>query len=135
VVTGSRRARAGRAAAEASEHLERSETWNGLSRGDRVIVSGLRMKGATWEFRARVFNRNNGTESIEVIGGRTGERSIRSFGPERIFAAGGSKSRNRDSDRSLSGQLSLADAPQLPLYPPEPSSGRGDAGRPACRRR
>ena len=92
------------------------------------------MKGAEWEFRARVFNRNNGTESIEVIGGRTGERSIRSFGPERIFAASGPKGRKRDSDRSLSGQLSLADAPQLPLYQPEPSPGRSGAGRPAGRR-
>ena len=121
--------------AEASGHLERSETWNGLSRGDRVIVSGLRMRGADWEFRARVLNRNNGTESIEVIGGRSGDRTIRSFGPERIFAARGSKGRGGDSDRALSGQPSLADAPQLPLYQAAPSPGRSAGGRPGGRRR
>jgi hypothetical protein len=93
------------------------------------------MRGADWEFRARVLNRNNGAESIEVIGGRTGERTIRSFGPERIFAAGGSKSGRKDADGSLSGQLSLADAPQLPLYQTEPSPGRSDAGRAGGRRR
>ncbi len=85
-----------------------------MRRGDPVIVSGLRIRGAKWEFRARVFNRKNGTESIEVVGGREGDRTIRSFGPERIFAVTG-KGSGGDTDKSVAGRLSLADAPQLPL--------------------
>jgi hypothetical protein len=79
-----------------------------------VVVSGLSLRGATWEFRAHVLNRNNGTESIEVVGGRPGDRTIRSFGPERIFAATGAKRRG-GSARAVAGELSLAEAPQLPL--------------------
>jgi hypothetical protein len=103
-VSGTPRVRARRAAAEAAEHLERSAAWNGLRSGDPVIVSGLRLRGASWEFRARVFNRHNGTESIEVVGGRPG-----------IFAVTGRKKTAGSGDRSLSDQLSLAEAPQLPL--------------------
>lgn len=103
-----------RAAIRASEHLERAEAWNGLRSGDPVIVAGLHLRGATWEFRAHVVNRNNGDESIEVVGGRPGDRSIRSFGPERIFAVRNQRDR-AGSGSAISGQLSLADAPQLPL--------------------
>ena len=104
-----------RAAVEASEHLERSPTWNGLRAGDRVVVSGLGIRGAAWEFRAHVLNRHNGTESIEVVGGRAGDRRIRSFGPERIFAVSGRATTGRSDKRSIAGELSLAEAPQLPL--------------------
>ena len=79
-----------------------------------MVVSGLPMRGATWEFRAHVVNKHNGTESVEVIGGRPGDRTIRSFGPERIFAATGKRKRTSTA-RAVSGQLSLAEAPQLPL--------------------
>lgn len=79
-----------------------------------MAVSGLSLRGATWEFRAHVVNTHNGTESIEVVGGRPGDRSIRSFGPERIFAVTGS-GRKRSSGRAPTGELSLAEAPQLPL--------------------
>lgn len=102
-----------KAALRASEHLERSESWNGLRAGDRVVVSGLSIRGASWEFRAHVLNRNNGTESIEVVGGRPGDRTVRSFGPERIFAVIGKQSKR--SAKAAAGQLSLAEAPQLPL--------------------
>jgi len=71
------------------------------------------MRGATWEFRAHVRNVHNGTESVEVVGGRPGERTIRSFGPERIFAARGRK--RTAAARVTAGELSLAEAPQLPL--------------------
>ena len=81
--------------------------------GDPVVVSGLGMRGATWTFRAHVVNTNNGTESIEVVGGRPGDRTIRSFGPERIFATTGKRSTG--SAKATAGQLSLAEAPQLPL--------------------
>jgi hypothetical protein len=109
------RAKARRAAIEASDHLERSATWNGLRRGDPVVVSGLHLRGAEWEFRAHVLNRHNGTESIEVVGGRPGDRAIRSFGPERIFAVTGRRKPRGDPDRSIAGQPSLAEAPQLPF--------------------
>jgi len=72
------------------------------------------MRGATWEFRAHVRNRNNGTESIEVVGGRPGDRSIRAFDPERVFAVTAS-GRRRGPARATEGELSLAEAPQLPL--------------------
>ncbi len=104
-----------RAALEASEHLERTEAWNGLHRGDPVVVSGLRMRGAEWEFRAHVLNRHNGTEVVEVVGGRAGDRRIRSFEPGRIFAVATRKSRRGNAERSIAGELSLAEAPQLPL--------------------
>ena len=71
------------------------------------------MRGATWEFRAHVVNTKNGAESVEVVGGRAGDRTIRSFEPERIFAAKGRKSGG--SGRPADGELSLAEAPQLPL--------------------
>ena len=103
-----------RAAVEATAHLERSDNWHGLRSGDPVIVSGLRIRGAQWEFRAHVVNHKNETEFIEVVGGREGDRTIRSFGPERIFAVTG-KNRRVDADKSTAGRLSLADAPQLPL--------------------
>ncbi len=104
-----------RAALEASDHLERTESWNGLHRGDPVIVAGLRMRGATWEFRAHILNRKNGSEVVEVVGGRVGDRKIRSFEPDRIFAVTARKKRGIEADRSIAGELSLAEAPQLPL--------------------
>jgi hypothetical protein len=99
---------------EASEHLVRSEAWNGLKRGDPVVVSGLAMRGADWKFRAHVLNRHNGTESVEVVGGRPGDHSIRSFDPGRIFAVTG-RSRSGAGRGAGAGELSLAEAPQLPL--------------------
>jgi len=111
-VNRSTSAGARRAARAASGHLERSGTWNGLRAGDPVVVRGVAMRGATWEFRAHVVNTKNGTESVEVVGGRPGDRTIRSFGPERIYAA---KGRRPSPTTAVAGQLSLADAPQLPL--------------------
>jgi len=86
-----------------------------LHSGDRVVVSGIPARGAEWRFRAHVLNRNNGTESIEVVGGRPGENKIRSFGPERIFAVSGKRGSRSAGRGATSGELSLADAPQLPL--------------------
>lgn len=67
--------------------------------------------GATWEFHAHVVNRRNGTESVEVVGGRPGDRSVRSFEPDRIYPV----SRRRSPSAGAAGGPSLADAPQLPL--------------------
>lgn len=103
------------AAPEGLGHLERSERWNGVRVGDRVIVSGLHDGGADWEFRAHVLNRRNGTESIEVVGGRAGNRQVRSFAPSRIFAITGSGRPRHRGDRGIADRPSLAEAPQLPL--------------------
>ncbi|MGO8872253.1 MAG: hypothetical protein ACLQPH_12790 [Acidimicrobiales bacterium] len=115
MVTRPRRPSARQAALEAADHLERSAAWNGLQAGDPVIVAGINLRGATWEFRAHVVNRHNLTESVEVIGGRPGDRSIRSFGPERIFAVTGKRGSGGSTGRAVAGRLSLAEAPQLPL--------------------
>jgi len=112
-VSQRRSAGAKKAALQASGHLQRSETWNGLRAGDRVVVSGVAMGQVTWEFRAHVVNTNNGTESIEVVGGRPGERTIRAFGTERIYAAKGKRSTNWA--KAAAGELPLSEAPQLPF--------------------
>ena len=109
-----KRPTAKRAALAASEHLERAESLNGLRGGDAVVVAGVPIRGATWQFRAHVLNRHNGTESIEVIGGRPGDRTIRSFAVDRIYATT-KKGSKKAGDRAIAGQLSLADAPQLPF--------------------
>ncbi len=80
-----------------------------------MVVSGLAMRGADWTFRAHVLNRHNGTESIEVVGGRPGDRSMRSFEPERIFPVTGRKRSAASRTRTGAGELSLAEAPQLPF--------------------
>lgn len=101
-----------RAVAEAASHLHRHETWNGLQAGDPVRIEGVRGRGMTWEFRARVVNERNGSESIEVVGGRLGDRKVRSFAPDRVFAVTG---RARGRSPGARAQLSLADEPQLPF--------------------
>jgi len=111
------RAKPSRAAAkearESSDHLIRSERWNGLRAGDPVEVAGFAGRGATWEFRAHVLNQRNGSESIEVVGGSAGERMLRSFHLERIFAPTRRSSAGRI--RPATPRPSLADAPQLPF--------------------
>lgn len=66
----------------------------------------------TWEFRAQVVNERNGTESIEVVGGRPGDRKVRSFAPDRVFAVTGRTGRRSPAAGE---QLSLADEPKLPF--------------------
>ena len=73
------------------EHLHRSEEWNGLRRGDPVEIEGPVLRGAAWRFLGYVRNERNGTESVEVIGGRPGEDRVRSFLPEQVFPVGGRK--------------------------------------------
>jgi hypothetical protein len=80
-----------------------------------VVVSGLSLRGAEWRFRAHVLNRHNDTESIEVIGGRPGYNKIRSFVPERIYAVTGKRGARRSAGGATTGELSLAEEPQLPL--------------------
>lgn len=93
----------------AGERLVRSPSWAGLRRGDPVSVSGTRLRSATWEFLAHVRNTENGSEWVEVVGGRPGDRSVRSFRPEQVFPV-----RTRRG-RTPVAPASLAEAPQLPF--------------------
>jgi hypothetical protein len=90
-------------------------TWNGLHAGDPVMISGVKLRGATWEFRAHIVNERNGTESVEVVGGRPGDRKLRSFEPSRVFAVSGRATGSNRSEKDFTERLSLADAPQLPF--------------------
>ena len=91
-----------------SNNLQRQSTWAGLRSGDAVEVSGTRLRSAKWEFVAHVRNVVTGDEWVDVVGGRSGDRMLRSFSPERVFAP--ANQLKRHGPRS-----SLAEAPQLPL--------------------
>lgn len=88
-------------------HLVRSPTWAGLARGSAVTVEGPRLRGSSWRFLAHVRNLRTGEEWVEVVGGRTGDRAVRSFRPEQVFPVSARGTRDR--------RPSLADAPQLSL--------------------
>lgn len=103
-----RRKRAPDATGQPSTNLQRMSTWAGLHKGDSIEVIGTRLRSATWEFVAHVRNVVTGDEWVEVVGGRPGDRNLRSFSPERVFAP--TKKRGRSGAQS-----SLADAPGLPL--------------------
>jgi hypothetical protein len=93
-------------------HLERSERWAGLRRGDPVEISGTGLRSASWEMVAHVRNTETGDEWVEVVGGRPGDRKIRSFRPEQVYAPRSSRGKGGGSG---AGRASLADAPQLPF--------------------
>jgi hypothetical protein len=93
---------------QTSSNLRHASTWAGLHRGDAVEVTDTRLRSAKWEFIAHVRNVVTGDEWIEVVGGRSGDRKLRSFRPERVFAPAPKK-------RSAGPRSSLADAPRLPL--------------------
>lgn len=88
--------------------LLRSTRWAGLRSGDPVEVAGTRLRGAHWTFLAHVRNDASGEEWVEVVGGRAGDRKLRSFRPEQVYAPGALAARGR-------GAISLAEAPQLPF--------------------
>jgi hypothetical protein len=89
-------------------NLRRAPTWAGIRTGDAVEVSGTRLRSAKWEFVAHVRNVATGDEWIDVVGGRSGDRKLRSFPPDRVFAP--APKHKKRVQRS-----SLADAPQLPF--------------------
>jgi hypothetical protein len=89
----------------APSDLHRNTRWAGLRPGDPVVVSGTRMRGASWSFVAQVANAETGEVWVEVVGGRSGDRAGRSFPPHQIYAASAKPGRDP----------SLADAPGLPL--------------------
>jgi len=88
--------------------LQRVSEWAGVSKGETVEIAETGMRSATWEFVAHVRNVATGDEWIEVVGGRPGGRSLRSFPPSRVFAP-------TKKGRRGGPPVSLADAPQLPL--------------------
>jgi hypothetical protein len=89
----------------APSDLHRNTRWAGLRPGDPVVVTGTRMRGARWSFVAQVSNAETGEVWVEVVGGRSGDRAVRSFRPDQIYAASAKPGRDP----------SLADAPGLPL--------------------
>jgi hypothetical protein len=89
----------------APSDLHRNTRWAGLRPGDPVVVSGTRMRGASWSFVAQVANAETGEVWVEVVGGRSGDRAVRSFRPDQIYAASAKPGRDP----------SLADAPGMPL--------------------
>ena len=89
----------------APSDLQRNTSWAGLAPGDPVVVDGVRMRGASWSFLAQVANTETGEVWVEVVGGRAGDRAVRSFRPDQIYAASAKPGRDP----------SLADAPGLPL--------------------
>ena len=89
----------------APSDLRRNTRWAGLRPGDPVVVSGTRMRGASWSFVAQVAHAETGEVWVEVVGGRSGDRAVRSFRPDQIYAASAKPGRDP----------SLADAPGLPL--------------------
>jgi hypothetical protein len=85
--------------------LRRTTCWAGLQTGDAVQVVGTRIRGASWSFVAHVTNIETGEEWIEVVGGRKGDRAVRSFRPDQLYASSARPGRDP----------SLAEAPGLPL--------------------
>jgi hypothetical protein len=85
--------------------LQRNVHWAGLRPGDPVQVHGSRIRGASWTFVAHVANVATGEEWVEVVGGKTGDRAVRSFRVDQLYAASARPGKDP----------SLADAPGLPL--------------------
>jgi hypothetical protein len=65
------------------------------------------MRAARWTFLAHVRNTRSGDEWVEVVGGRNGDRAIRSFPPGQVFAP---ERAGRPGE-----EPSLAEAPRLPF--------------------
>lgn len=119
-------------------HLVRVEEWSGVRAGDPVEVAGTRLRGARWTFLAHVRNAASGAEWVEVVGGRGGDRALRSFRPDQVFPVVGWSAKSGRSAKSGGGAgaggsrrrrpggapASLAQAPQLPLGPASGSPRR-----------
>jgi hypothetical protein len=103
-----RRKRSAATGTTTTGHLVRTDAWAGLRPGDPVEVAGTRLRSATWSYVAHVTNTETGAEWVEVVGGRPGDRKLRSFLPEQVFAPGSGRARGGPA-------ASLADAPQLPF--------------------
>ena len=83
--------------------------------GDPVEIEGPVLRGAAWRFRGYLRNERNGTESVEVIGGRPGEDRVRSFLPEQVFPVGGAQGRHRLARRRPPPAAALSAPPRVAL--------------------
>jgi hypothetical protein len=88
--------------------LARSPSWAGLREGDPVDVLDDRERGATWRFTAHVTNVATRATWVEVVGGRAGERRLRSFRPEQLYP-------HRSVQHGRPTAAPLCDAPRLAL--------------------
>ena len=84
--------------------LRRTASWSGLKAGDAVEVDDPRVQRATFEFVALVENLATGDSWVEVVGGKRGDRKLRSFRPDQIFAPG---ARGRGPSLELAPRLDL----------------------------
>ena len=89
----------------APSDLQPHTRWAGLRPGDPVVVTGTRMRGASWSFVAQVANKETGEVWVEVVG------AARAIGPSARFAP----TRSTRHPPSPGRDPSLADAPGLPL--------------------
>jgi hypothetical protein len=103
-----RRRRVASGTDQSSTKLARRSEWAGVRRGEPVEVTDTGLRSATWEFVAHVRNLSTGDEWIEVVGGKAGDRVLRSFRPERVFAPAHKQARRGP-------RASLADEPRLPF--------------------
>jgi hypothetical protein len=71
-----------------TSRVKRSEHWAGLKPGDAVDIDDARAKRGSFEFVALVEHPDSGSISVEVVGGRRGDRKLWSFRPEQIFLPG-----------------------------------------------
>jgi len=108
---GQRRSRSSGEQPVQTGHLVRTAAWAGLRPGDPVeIAAGPRLRSATWSYVAHVRNTETGAEWVEVVGGKSGDRMLRSFRPEQVFPPGAGQAKAKRSRPA-----SLADAPRLPF--------------------
>ena len=103
-----RRKRSKDTSGELPGKFHRTSAWAGVNTGDVVEVIGTGIRSAKWEFVAHVRNVVTGDEWVEVVGGKVGDRKLRSFHPERVFAPAKKVGKSR-------ARSSLADEPRLPL--------------------
>jgi hypothetical protein len=96
------------ASGQPASKLQRETVWAGVRSGEPIAVTGTGLRSATWEFVAHVRNVATGEEWIEVVGGKDGDRALRSFRPERVFAPAGKRAKGGP-------RPSLADEPRLPF--------------------
>ncbi len=90
--------------------LQRTPSWAGLRPGDAVTVDagGVGMRAASWEFVAHVRSSDTGDEWIEVVGGKRGDRKVRSFPPESVYPP-------HARPGAATAPPSLAQGPRLPF--------------------
>ena len=93
-------------AVDGSARLQRKSSWAGVKKGDPVDITGTGLRSAKWEFVAHVTNVATGEVWVEVVGGARGDRTLRSFSPDRVCPPVPKRGRRPPA---------LVDAPRLPF--------------------